>query len=226
VALASIAQAEVGPFVDAETGIKYQQFTNSDTGFAFAWALPPTDNQTFLGLLTSPIKAGWAGLSFGGNMRNSLLLVAWNNNGNLTGDLRWAPQYSMPKPYQGKTNPVFTPLPCSSYVNATHWALAFTCTGCNSWTNPTGAQKGGFDLAQPSTKFGWAYSDNPVADPADPRTPIMKHSDAGKFNAPLEKARFDKYNDLVAKCTGEDKEGQAEAAKGSGALGRSFSFKP
>jgi hypothetical protein len=201
--------AQSSAYTDDRSNITYQQFTSADTGYSFGYAFPVKSNDTMMGLITAPIKAGWVGLSFGGGMRNALLLVAWNNNGNMTGDLRYTQSYSMPKAYDGKTNPVLIPLGCSSGFNDTHWFLAFACQSCNAWTNSAGSVKGGFDIMAKTTKFGWAYSDTPPVNPADPRSGLQKHSDAGRFTVNIDQSRSSKFEQWVNDCAGPDDDDEA-----------------
>ncbi|EGN94368.1 hypothetical protein SERLA73DRAFT_77778 [Serpula lacrymans var. lacrymans S7.3] len=157
-------------YTDSGNGFVFQGYTDPVYNVTYGFVLPPlvttgTNSTEFIGEIVAPLDAQWIGLSLGGAMLNSLLLVAWPNANSVVFSSRYATQYALPTAYTG---PIITSLP-STTVNSTHWKWVFRC-----W------EGGSFDLGGAST-LAWAYSDVVVADPSDAQSSFQEHTDFGFF---------------------------------------------
>ena len=78
-------------YKEPNTGIVFQAFVDSATGYTFGAALPANGTATdFIGILSGK-GTGWSGVSLGGAMANKLLIVAWPNGQNIVSSFRKAP---------------------------------------------------------------------------------------------------------------------------------------
>lgn len=85
-------------------------------------------------------------------MTNSLLLMAWPNNGQILTSFLFATGYVQPEPYAG--NAVLTQI--SSTINSTHYTLIFRCQNCLAWDH-NGAT-GQASTSQGFAVLGWAQA--------------------------------------------------------------------
>ena len=83
-------------------------------------------------------------MSLGGNMANSLLVVAWVNKGSIVHSFRLTASHTEPAVYKG---PAATTMHQS--VNATHFSWTFRCRNCLQWG------KRGVNASADSVVFGW-----------------------------------------------------------------------
>lgn len=78
-----------------DSGITWQGLRESTHGTTWGFVLPPLDStgptaQEFVGQIIVPNEVNWAGLAFGGQMSNNLLMVAWPNGNDVVISPRWA----------------------------------------------------------------------------------------------------------------------------------------
>ncbi|KAI0478626.1 fungal cellulose binding domain-containing protein [Xylariaceae sp. FL0804] len=134
--------------------------TSTVGGMTFGVALPDdaltTDATEFIGYMQCPSNSttltGWCGISLGGPMTNSLLLMAWPYDEEVLTSFRYATGYVTPDVYDG--NATLTQI--AHTVNATHYSVIFRCQGCFSW-NQDGAS-GSASTSSGSLVLGWANS--------------------------------------------------------------------
>ncbi|KAK0616358.1 hypothetical protein B0T14DRAFT_394188, partial [Immersiella caudata] len=141
---------------------------------------------------------GYCGLSLGGGMVNSLLLLAYPgpNNQVLT-SFRWATDYAPPTLYTG--NAKLTQV--SSSVNSTHYSVIFRCRDCLAWD-----QNGDTGSAPTSVGFmvlGWAYSTTAPTNPGCADTAGARiHTSQGMFGAVYgDDIASPEYNSWAAQAT-------------------------
>jgi cellobiose dehydrogenase (acceptor) len=94
--LVGSTHAQSTAFTDARTGITYQQITEDD--YAFGIALPENTTTDFIGRIRARGSPGWAGVSLGGRMGNSLMVVAWPHENKVVASLRHSMGYASPGP--------------------------------------------------------------------------------------------------------------------------------
>ena len=98
---------------------------------------------------------GWCGISLGGSMTDSLLLVAYPDGNDVRTSLRITSSYTMPDVYTGNA----TVTQVGSAINATGFSLTFHCQDCLHWaqngTTGSAATSGGM------LDFGYAQALEP-----------------------------------------------------------------
>lgn len=114
------------PFTDVATGIIFQQCTSMSV-FSFGIALPEDAGTDFIGQISASTP-GWATITLTGSMRNSLLAVAWPNEGSVYSWLRTTTGYSNPGMFDGDA--VFKTIPKGTSVNATGFTFTLLCERC------------------------------------------------------------------------------------------------
>ncbi|KAI5919802.1 cellobiose dehydrogenase [Camillea tinctor] len=168
-------------FTDPDTGIIFDTWTVPDRskgatgvatygGLTFGLALPQdalsTDADEFIGYLqcgsNSTTATGWCGISFGGPMTNTLLLMAWPYEDQILTSFRFATGYTLPGVYTGDAS--LTQI--SSVVNETHYTLIFRCQNCLSWDQ--GGASGSASTSDGSLLLGWC---NALPAPGNPNCP-------------------------------------------------------
>lgn len=79
-------------WTDAATGIDFQRYYDSDSGFSFGVAAPENISTDFIGQIVVPLtsSAGWGGVSFGGPMTGNVLFVAWTDGDEIKTSFRMA----------------------------------------------------------------------------------------------------------------------------------------
>ncbi|CAJ2514064.1 Uu.00g021830.m01.CDS01 [Anthostomella pinea] len=188
-------------YTDSGTGIVFDTWTVPDTaaggtgvstwgGLTFGVALPAdaltTDADEFIGILqcgsNSTTATGWCGVSLGGPMTNSLLLMAWPYEDQILTSFRFATGYVLPEVYTG--NASLTQI--SATVTDTDYTLIFRCQNCLSW-NQDGAS-GSASTSGGSLVLGWC---NAFPSPGNPSCPddvdIVQHDNGqGIWGAALE----------------------------------------
>jgi cellobiose dehydrogenase (acceptor) len=87
--VAAVKAQSTSAYTDSLTGITFQQYAT--TNFSFGIATPSSPSDEFIAQIVAPIT-GWAGISFGGSMVDSLLLTAWANEGSMVQEFRMARQ--------------------------------------------------------------------------------------------------------------------------------------
>ncbi|KAK0644235.1 hypothetical protein B0T16DRAFT_460312 [Cercophora newfieldiana] len=174
-----LAQDDPIKYTDGPSGIAFNTWPQGD--ITWGMALPPKalteDSTEFLGLLTCK-GTGYCGISFGGGMVGSLLLLAYPSNGKVLTSFRWATDYAPPGVYTGAAK--LTQV--SSVVNSTHYSVIFRCRDCLAWD-----QDGEAGSAPTSVGFmvlGWAHSANAPSNAGCADTAGVRiHSSQGLFGA-------------------------------------------
>nr|ADT70775.1 cellobiose dehydrogenase [Hypoxylon haematostroma] len=157
------------PYTDSETGITFATWSVPDRaeggnglapwgGLTFGVALPENALTTDATELIGYLKCGsngtttdaWCGLSFGGPMTNSLLLMAWPHEDEILTSFRFASGYTRPDLYTGDAK--LTQI--SSTIDKDHFTLIFRCQNCLAW-NQDGAS-GSASTSAGSLILGWA----------------------------------------------------------------------
>ncbi|KAH8680545.1 cellobiose dehydrogenase [Xylariales sp. PMI_506] len=167
-------------YTDSTTGITFDTWTienggsGTETwgGMTIGIALPSnaltTDSNEFIGYLqcasNSTSLTGWCGVSLGGAMTNSLLLMSWPWNGEVLQTFLYATAYEQPAPYTGDA----TITQISSTVNATHYTVIFRCQNCLSW-DQDGAT-GSASTTDGSILLGWCQA---FPSPTNPNCPAQ-----------------------------------------------------
>ena len=170
---------------DPATGITFDSWSvpnappNGDSegpetlgGLTFGVALPAdalTNNANeFIGYLqcasTNATFSGWCGVSLGGGMTDSLLLMAWPYNGTILTSFRYATAYSFPAVYNGTA--ALTQI--SSTINSTHYTLIFRCQNCLSWSE--NGQPGSASTSSGVLVLGWSQA---FPSPTNPQCPDL-----------------------------------------------------
>ncbi|KZP28042.1 hypothetical protein FIBSPDRAFT_1039750 [Athelia psychrophila] len=157
-------------YTDPDNSIVFQGYTDPVHSVTYGVVFPPlaANSTEFLGEIVAPIANAWVGLTLGGAMIDSLLLVAWPNGNTIVSSPRYASDYVQPLWYSG---PTLTTLP-SSKVNATHWKWVFRCQNCTVWNG------GSINLSGAPT-WAWAVSTVPVVTPSDANSTFVEHTDFG-----------------------------------------------
>ncbi|KAI0425733.1 actin-domain-containing protein [Xylaria sp. FL1042] len=189
------AQSDSTSFVDVDTGITFQTFTN-EVGVTYRLALPADASADkaydVILQIVAPIEMGWVGWAWGGAMTYNPLTVVWANGDSAVYSSRQALGYYTPIQYEDAK---YTVLKGSS-VNSTHFKFTALCSGCASWPdfdgNPTTLDGAG------QVNFAYAYSTTPVDDPASSETTFTIHDSVGHWTHDLGAARSDKFSSWVA----------------------------
>ncbi|ORY64787.1 fungal cellulose binding domain-containing protein [Pseudomassariella vexata] len=213
----SLAQSSTPTvYTDPDTGIIFDTWIVPATGsgasgvttyggLKFGMALPEdgltTDATEFIGYLqcasNSSIATGWCGISLGGPMTNSLLLMAWPYDGEILTAFLWATGYDTPVQYTGDA----TLTQISSTVNSTHFTLLFHCQGCLAW-DQDGAT-GSNPTSDSAVVLGWSQA---IAAPSNPQCPasvtMAQHEAQSIFGAVLDSnAANPSYSEWAALAT-------------------------
>ncbi|KAK3994337.1 hypothetical protein QBC44DRAFT_367862 [Cladorrhinum sp. PSN332] len=189
------SQSEEGTqtITDPSTGIVFQAW-NPSPDVTFGLALPSdaltADATEFIGYLSC--KKAWCGLSLGGGMVDSLLVLAYpssSTSGSQEDDnkvltsFRWASGYTLPTVYTGDAR--LTKI--SSRVNSTHFETIFRCVNCLKWV-----QKGdeGTAGAAPTSEgflvLGWAHGVSGISGECADEARMGQHEEQGIFGAELD----------------------------------------
>lgn len=129
---------------------------------------------------TNATNTGWCGISLGGTMTNSLLLMAYPYQNTILTSFRYTTDYARPGVYTG--NATLTQV--SSHLNSSHYTLIYRCQNCLSWTE--GGYTGNASTSAGSLGLGWAQS---IAAPSNRKCPeqiiFHEHNAMGIFVANL-----------------------------------------
>ncbi|CAI7586499.1 unnamed protein product [Penicillium glandicola] len=203
----SIAQSGTPvAYTDPDTGITFDTWTVSETlsegGYTFGMALPSdaltTDATEFIGYLLcsshNSTFTGWCGVSLGGFMTDSLLVLAYPYGGDILTSFRYTTGYYMPDVYTGDAE--LTQI--SSTINSTHYALIFRCSNCLQWTQDSAS--GSASTSAGLLDLGWAQSFPAPGNPSCPSNISLLYHDNGHniFAATLENAPNASYTDWTA----------------------------
>lgn len=142
-------------------------------------------------------STGWCGVSLGGTMTNSLLLVAYPYDGDILTSFRYTTAYHMPDAYTGDAK--LTQI--SSVINATHYTLIFRCSNCLKWTQ--GSESGNASTSAGTVDLGWAQAFEAPANPSCPSNITLVQHDNGHniWAATLKNAPNASYTDWTAMAT-------------------------
>ncbi|KAA8893690.1 cellobiose dehydrogenase-like protein [Sphaerosporella brunnea] len=177
-------------FSDPATGINYEGYitTTSAGGYAFGMALPLNPTHEFIGHIEGPLT-GWSGVSLGGSMTNSLLVVAWANGNEVMHSFRMTSSYVDPPLYSGNASATTM----YSAFNSTHFTWTFRCQNCVSWGDGYG-----FDPTSDFTVLGWAVSSDAPTDVTDSTSDIPYHdAGMGQYGQVLSSAKFSQYETWI-----------------------------
>ncbi|KAI2620597.1 carbohydrate-binding module family 1 protein [Hypoxylon sp. NC1633] len=168
-------------YTDSKTGINFDTWTVPDTtdgtggvsalgGLTFGVALPENaltvDATEFIGNLkcgsNGTATNAWCGVSFGGPMTNSLLLMTWPYEDQVLTSFRFASGYTSPDIYTGDAK--LTQI--SSTIDENHFTLIFRCQNCLAWDQ--GGASGSASTSGGLLVLGWASS---LQSPSNPSCP-------------------------------------------------------
>ncbi|KAL3456786.1 hypothetical protein BJX64DRAFT_293794 [Aspergillus heterothallicus] len=157
------AQAPTGtPYTDPDTNTTFSTWEiPGPLGLTFGLALPASahevDATDFTGYIKCTTATGWCGISLGGAMTDSLLLVAYSDP--TTEDAvaiapRYTSRYALPEAYTGNV----TIAPVSSHVDKSNdsFTTVFTCAGCLHWLQD--GVEGGAKTSSGMLDLAWAVS--------------------------------------------------------------------
>ncbi|KAL4911115.1 hypothetical protein BDW74DRAFT_172566 [Aspergillus multicolor] len=143
------------PYTDSTTKITFSIWSISPpagSALKFGLTLPQdaltTDSPDLIGYLDCPTSTGWCGISLGGAMTDSLLLVAYADGGSVKYTLRYTSEYKLPEVYEGNA----TVSPIHDEMSEDGFSSIFHCKECLRWKQggrEAGAKtsKGQMDLA-------------------------------------------------------------------------------
>lgn len=79
-------------YTDSDNGIVFQGYTDPVYSITYGAVFPPLSESSteFIGEIIAPVETKWVGLSLGGAMLKSLLLVAWPYEGAIVSSTRYA----------------------------------------------------------------------------------------------------------------------------------------
>ncbi|KAJ5822840.1 Cellobiose dehydrogenase cytochrome [Penicillium robsamsonii] len=190
-------------YTDPDTGIAFDTWSVPESlskgGFTFGIALPSDaltkDATEFIGYLlcssTNATFTGWCGVSLGGTMTDSLLLLAYPNGEDILTSFRYTTEYHKPDVYTG--NAKLTQI--SSAINATHYSLIFRCSNCLQWTQ--GGASGNATTSAGLVNLGWVQSFAAPGNPGCPSDISLHYHDNGHniWAATLKNAPNKSYTD-------------------------------
>ncbi|KAI9689888.1 MAG: hypothetical protein M1822_009770 [Bathelium mastoideum] len=182
-------------FADPMTGITFQAFTDSTTGYRFGIALPENPTTDFIGQLHAPITngSGWVGADLGAPMVNELLIVAYSSGNQVVSSLREATAYANPPVYSGNTSISLLPIAKGTAINSQGLTFTFVCRGCITNSELS------FSSSDSGTVFGWAISTDKVATPSSPSSALNFHAAGyGDYGVNLTEAKSAQYAQWAA----------------------------
>ncbi|KAF2670679.1 GMC oxidoreductase [Microthyrium microscopicum] len=195
--LVRTTQAQSTAFTDAKSGIQFQQVAKG--GFTFGIALPEKPTGDFIGRLVGTGAKGWSGVSLGGPMAKSLMVIAWPNGKNVVASLRDSVGYQMPTP-SANTTMSLRPIAAGTSADGTTWTYTFLCKGCIQTDTST------FKADDTTPNLGYGLTSTAVTKPSDPESAIPFHASGyGLFPIDLTKARSSKFATWAATAGAADK---------------------
>ncbi|ETS73078.1 hypothetical protein PFICI_15253 [Pestalotiopsis fici W106-1] len=187
------AQADTVAYTDAETGIKFQSYTDTVTNTSWRVALPlSTDgNYDVLVQIEGPSSLGWIGWAWGGTMAYNPLTLTWPNGNSVIHSSRMAYGYHSPDVFNETTYQVLK----GTTVSGGNLKFTALCKGCSSWADPDGNQQS-LDLTQPA-RLAFALSHTVVANPGDSASSFDIHDSVGHWYADLAAAKSEDFDTWV-----------------------------
>ncbi|KAH6887500.1 hypothetical protein B0T10DRAFT_71755 [Thelonectria olida] len=212
-ALPGLALAASTTYVDPDTKISFQRWTDTTTSFSFGIALPSSPSTDFIGQISAPITEGYAAVALRTSMASSLLIVAWPNGDSVVSSLRQATGYSNPDVLDDSTVTLKV-IEDGTSVNSTAFTYTFLCEGCIKTDDTT------FAASDTSAALGWALSKTALDDASDASGALNYHAAGfGGFGVTLTDAQSSDYATWAAMAT-EDTSGTTPGAgSGSGSSG-------
>ncbi|KAK7408956.1 hypothetical protein QQX98_008900 [Neonectria punicea] len=208
-ALPSLIQAASVAYVDPETSITFQKFTDTASSFRFGIALPSDPATDFIGQISAPITDGYAALSLTTSMAKSLLIVAWPNGESVVSSLREATGYANPDVLDDDTVSLKT-IASGTSVNDTAFTYTFLCEGCIKGDSTT------FAATDDAPAIGWALSTTALDDPSAADGALNYHSAGfGGFAIDLASAKSADYATWAALAS-DDTSTTPDTGSGSG----------
>jgi len=201
--LAGIAQAQTEEstavaFTDSKTGIVFQQTTKGD--YSFGISLPAKSNGDFIGRISNKGAKGWAGVSLGGPMANSLMVIVWPNDKKVVATVRHSQGYSVPNPVTNATVKLMT-IPEGTVNDGSSYTYTFLCKGCIQTDGST------FKAGDAKPTIGYGTATAPPTAPENPLSPMAFHDGGfGLFQVEMKKAETDKFDTFAKKATEEAKQ--------------------
>ncbi|KAF2449550.1 hypothetical protein P171DRAFT_351695 [Karstenula rhodostoma CBS 690.94] len=183
------AQAQLTTsYTDEATGITFQQ--KNVANYSFGVALPENPTTDFIGQLSANTLTGWAGVSFTGSMLNSMLLVAWPNNGEIVSSLRSATNYALPTVVNGPTLQTI-----ASSTNETGFSYTFLCKNCMSVDTTVKS----LNASAETSVFGWAIATTSgPSTPSSPSSSIEQHDTFGLYAVDISNAKSAEFASWAA----------------------------
>ncbi|KAF8856239.1 FAD/NAD(P)-binding domain-containing protein [Acephala macrosclerotiorum] len=188
-ALTAGAYAQSSAYTDDVTGITFQGYTDSTTGFKYGMAVPTTPATDFIGQMIVPSNGtGYGGVSLTGEMVGSLLIVAWPNSDSVMASLFETSGYTSPQVYSNSSISL-NPIADGTFINSTHMAYTFLCAG-----RVTGNSLS-FSASTSSIVVGWAMSAKTVTNPTSTSaaTFVYHEQGYGDFGLTLSSAESASY---------------------------------
>ncbi|KAM0278614.1 hypothetical protein ACHAQH_005089 [Verticillium albo-atrum] len=182
--LLSGVQAQSAAFTDPDTGITYQQVTRG--AYTFGIALPENPTTDFIGRISAQATSGWAGVSLGGRMSNSLMVIAWPNEDDVVTSLRRSTGYSSPGVFNGGAT--LKTIAAGTSFDGTTYTYTFLCEGCIQTDGTTFAA----DASTADVGYGMAAA--AVSAPTNPASPLTFHTAGfGLFDVDLAAAQSSEF---------------------------------
>ncbi|KAH6662656.1 cellobiose dehydrogenase [Plectosphaerella plurivora] len=190
-----LVQAQSTAFTDAETGITFQQVSQQSGAYTFGIALPETGTD-FIGRISSQSATGWAGVSLGGPMRDSLMVIAWPNEDAVIASLRLSTGYSSPGVYTGSA--ALKVIPSGTSFDGTTFTYTFLCEGCIQTDGTT------FAADESPASLGYGRSTGTINAPSNPASALNFHAGGyGLFDVDLAAARSADFATWAALAEGD-----------------------
>ncbi|ROW06323.1 hypothetical protein VPNG_07498 [Cytospora leucostoma] len=190
-AAGALGQSTVN-FTDTNSGIKFSYYETK--GWAFGIALPeePTTGGDFIGYLAADTIDGYAAISLGGTMLNSLLVCAWANGDGVVGSLRETTGYTNPTEVTNSSMGLYE-ISTGTSVNSTGWSYTFLCKGCIT------GDAASFTVDEDVDVMGYALSTTALDDTTSSDATLNFHSGAyGEYAVSLADAKSSDYSTWAA----------------------------
>ncbi|KAK1149110.1 hypothetical protein N8T08_007788 [Aspergillus melleus] len=200
-------------YSDSVSGIDFQQWCDSSSGFCFGMALPEDADTDFIGQLVVPLSdgKGWGGVSLSSSMTHALLIGAWPNGDGAVATLREATSYTNPDEYDGDAS--IAEIPSGTSTNSTHFTYTFLCKGCIVGDPTT------FSADDESYFLGWALSKTNPSTPASASSVLNYHAAGfGSFRMLLNDAKSSKYSTWASKAKASTSTASPSASVSSAAV--------
>ena len=204
--LVGSTHAQSTVFTDSQTGITYQQITRGD--YTFGIALPENITTDFIGRISARGSKGWAGVSLGGRMADSLMVVGWPHEKKIVASLRHSTGYASPGPNSNASISLRT-IPAGTSFDGTTYTYTFLCKGCIHAARST------FKADANLPNLGYAHSADAISSPVNALSTLSYHdSGSGLFQVNLALGRSQKFSTWAAMA--RDTESPLDTSTGSG----------